>query len=187
MDNSDAHLLGLIKIGNKQAFDTVFLKYFNVLHRYVISIINEKDDAEEIVQNVFYRIWTKRSQLKDEGFLKSFLYRSVRNESLNYIKHQKVRNKFGIHYGDNQNDSGNLTSEILVMELRREIYAAIDELPERCQAVFQLSRFEQMKYSEIAKELNISVKTVENHMGKALKILRVKMAEFLVLFFLLIK
>ncbi|MGA9652126.1 RNA polymerase sigma factor, partial [Pedobacter sp.] len=85
MENNDTHLLELIKNGDKRAFDEVFLKHFKSLHAYAFAIIKEKDDAEEIVQNVFYKIWTRRSQLKTDGFLKSFLYRSIHNESLNYI------------------------------------------------------------------------------------------------------
>lgn len=185
LENNDTHLLESIKNGDKWAFDEVFLKHFKSLHAYAFTIIKEKDDAEEIVQNVFYKIWTKRSQLKTDGFLKSFLYRSVHNESLNYIKHQKVRTNFNVRYvRDIQQDTGNLNSEIMVTELEKNIHAAINELPEKCRNVFQLSRFDQLKYQEIAKALNISIKTVENQMGKALKILRLKVVDLLILVFL---
>lgn len=184
LENNDTHLLELIKNGDKRAFDEVFLKHFKSLHAYALAIIKEKDDAEEIVQNVFYKIWTKRSQLKTDGFLKSFLYRSVHNESLNYIKHQKVRTNFNVRYAGNiQQDIGNLNSEIMATELEKNIHAAINELPEKCRNVFQLSRFDQLKYQEIAETLNISIKTVENQMGKALKILRLKVVDLLILVF----
>ncbi|WP_426326247.1 RNA polymerase sigma-70 factor [Pedobacter sp. R-06] len=188
MESNDTNLIGLIKSGNKQAFDEVFLKHFKSLHAYAFTIIKEKDDAEEIVQNVFVRIWTKREQLKTDGFLKSFLYRSVHNESLNYLKHQKVRSNFNVHYADAvKNDTGNLNTEIMATELEKNIHSAINELPEKCRNVFQLSRFDQMKYQEIADALNISIKTVENQMGKALKILRLKVVDFLILIFILLK
>lgn len=188
MESNDTNLIGLIKSGNKQAFDEVFLKHFKNLHAYAFTIIKEKDDAEEIVQNVFVRIWTKRAQLKTDGFLKPFLYRSVHNESLNYLKHQKVRSNFNIHYADAvKNDTGNLNTEIMATELEKNIHSAINELPEKCRNVFQLSRFDQMKYQEIADALNISIKTVENQMGKALKILRLRVVDFLILIFILLK
>ncbi|MDQ0969553.1 RNA polymerase sigma-70 factor (ECF subfamily) [Flavobacterium sp. W4I14] len=188
LESNDTNLIGLIKSGNKQAFDEVFLKHFKSLHAYAFTIIKEKDDAEEIVQNVFVRIWTKRAQLKTDGFLKPFLYRSVHNESLNYLKHQKVRSNFNVHYADAmKNDTGNLNTEIMATELEKNIHLAINELPEKCKNVFQLSRFDQMKYQEIADALNISIKTVENQMGRALKILRLRVVDFLILIFILLK
>lgn len=188
MESNDTQLLGLIKSGNKQAFDEVFLMHFKSLHAYAFTMVKDRDDAEEIVQNVFVRIWTRREQLKTDGFLKSFLYRSVHNESLNYLKHQKVRANFNVHYVDAvKNDMGNLNTEIAVTELEKNIHSAINDLPEKCRNVFQLSRFDQMKYQEIAAALNISVKTVENQMGKALKILRHRVVDFLILIFILLK
>ncbi|WP_316785276.1 RNA polymerase sigma-70 factor [Pedobacter frigiditerrae] len=185
MDSHEINFIALIKSGNKQAFDEVFLKHFKSLYAYAFTIIKEREDAEEIVQNVFVRIWTKRDQLKTDGFLKSFLYRSVHNESLNYLKHQKVRSNFNVHYTDTvKNEVGNLNTEIMATELEKNIHSAINELPEKCRNVFQLSRFDQMKYQEIADALNISIKTVENQMGKALKILRLKVVDFLILIFL---
>lgn len=181
--NNDIELINLIKSGNKHAFDEVFLKHFKSLHAYAYTIVKDRDDAEELVQNVFVRVWTKRDQLKTDGFLKSFLYRSVHNESLNYLKHQKVRSKFNIHYAGAANEVGNLNTEIMATELERNIHSAINELPEKCRAIFQLSRFDQMKYHEIAAALNISIKTVENQMGKALKVLRLRVADFLLLIF----
>ncbi|SDC54312.1 RNA polymerase sigma-70 factor [Pedobacter soli] len=188
MESNDTHLIGLIKSGNKQAFDEAFLIHFKSLHAYAFTMVKDRDDAEEIVQNVFVRIWTRREQLKTDGFLKSFLYRAVHNESLNYLKHQKVRSNFNVHYADAvKNEMGNLNTEITVTELEKNIHSAINDLPEKCRHVFQLSRFEQMKYQEIAAALNISVKTVENQMGKALKILRHRVIDFLILIFILLK
>jgi RNA polymerase sigma-70 factor (ECF subfamily) len=143
-----------------------------------------KDDelAEEIVQNVFCRIWEKRSQLKTDGSLKSYLYRSVHNESLNYIKQQKNRANLQVYYGGkNEETSAQASEKVMVTELETHIQQALNELPEQCRTIFQLSRFEQLKYQQIADQLNLSIKTVENQMGKALKILRVKLAEFLAL------
>jgi RNA polymerase sigma-70 factor (ECF subfamily) len=141
-----------------------------------------KDDeqAEEIVQNVFCRIWEKREQLKADGSLKAYLYRSVHNESLNYLKHQKTRTAFQVHFNNNEDETaGEASEKIMVTELDGHIQKALNELPLQCRIIFQLSRFENLKYKQIADQLNLSVKTVENQMGKALKVLRLKLAEFL--------
>lgn len=187
LEYTENSLIELIRNGDKKTFDQVFLQYFNSLHAYAYQIVKNSDDAEEVVQNVFFKIWTRRSQLKADGFLKSFLYRSVHNECLNHLKHQKVRSNFNVHYSEaDENSMGNLNEDIMASALEKSIHNAINELPERCRAVFQLSRFDHLKYREIAEVLNISIKTVENQMGKALQILRLKMVDFLILVLLLI-
>lgn len=179
MEHTDNHLIPFIKKGDKAAFDTVYLNYFKRLHQYATNFIKNQDDAEEIIQNVFCRIWEKRTQLDAGGYLKSFLYRSVHNECLNYLKHENVRSTFKIHHNQTSVNEQDLSKEILAVELEKQIHLAINELPTQCRIIFQMSRLEQLKYNEIAKELNLSVKTVENQMGKALKTLRLKLVDFL--------
>lgn len=180
MENEDIRLTELIRKGDKPSFDRVFLKYFKNLHAYAMKFAGEKDMAEEIIQNVFCRIWEKRGQLKADGYLRAFLYRSVHNECVNYIRHRKVRSSFQVYYaGKPELNESNLAEELGASELERRLYAAINELPEECASVFQMSRFEQLRYGEIAAELNIPLKAVEYQMGKALKILRIKLADFL--------
>lgn len=180
MENEDIRLTELIRNGDKPAFDRVFLKYFKNLHAYAVKFAKDKDMAEEIIQNVFCRIWEKRRQLKADGYLRAFLYRSVHNECLNHIRHQKVRSSFQVYYtGKPGLSESNLSEELSASELERRLYAAIHELPEECASVFQMSRFEQLRYGEIAAQLDIPLKAVEYQMGKALKILRLKLADFL--------
>ncbi|WP_276345587.1 RNA polymerase sigma-70 factor [Daejeonella sp. JGW-45] len=180
MENEDIRLTELIRKGDKPSFDRVFLKYFKNLHAYAMKFAGEKDMAEEIIQNVFCRIWEKRGQLKADGYLRAFLYRSVHNECVNYIRHRKVRSSFQVYYvGKPELNESNLAEELGASELERRLYAAINELPEECASVFQMSRFEQLRYGEIAAELDIPLKAVEYQMGKALKILRIKLADFL--------
>lgn len=186
MNHTSDPLLALIKQGNKHAFDQVFLSHFKRLKAYASTWIRDPDEAEEIVQNVFVRIWTKREQLEVDGILNAFLYRSVYHECLNYLKHQKVRAAFSLHASHKATvKTGNLTDEIMASELKKHIYSAINDLPEKCRQIFELSRFNNLKYHEIAGVLNISIKTVENQMGKALKVLRLKVADFLILILLL--
>jgi len=183
LESNDNQLIELILAGDKLAFDRVFIKYFKNLHAYAFKLINDRDNAEEMVQNVFCRIWEKKHLLKIDGYLKSFLYRAVHNECLNFIKHQKVRSSFQTHYTTKQEDTeSDLSKELAASELRRQLFMAIGELPEDCASVFQMSRFEQLKYHEIAAQLNIPIKAVEYQMGKALKIIRLKLVDFLPIF-----
>lgn len=175
--NNDS--LTLIRQGNEAAFERVFKLYFKNLHAYAYTFIKEDIIAEEIVQNVFFRIWEKRDQLQIDDSLKAYLYRSVHNESLNHIKHQKVKSSFQEHYSNHAETSNDASATMIASELEIQIQKAINELPQQCRIIFQLSRFEQLKYQQIADQLNISVKTVENQMGKALKVMRLKLVEFL--------
>jgi RNA polymerase sigma-70 factor (ECF subfamily) len=182
VEYSESTVIDLLREGNGQAFEKVFRLYFKSLHSYAYTFMKDDERAEEIVQNVFCRIWEKRSQLKTDGSLKAYLYRSVHNESLNYLKQQKNRASLQVHYGGKGEESSVQASEkVMATELETHIQQALNELPEQCRTIFQMSRFEQLKYQQIADQLNLSIKTVENQMGKALKILRVKLAEFLTL------
>lgn len=180
MEQNDNYLIELIKNGNESAFDKVYLKYFKNLHTYAQNFTKDNDTAEEIIQNVFCRIWEKRHQLKTDGYLKSFLYRAVHNECINFLKHETVRSSFNVyHTNQMKHTESDLSTEILASELEKQMHSAINELPDQCRLIFQMSRFEQLKYQQIAEQLHISIKTVENQMGKALKILRIKLADFL--------
>ena len=170
----------LISQGDKKAYEQMFKTYYQTLCNYGCSMLKDMDEAEEVVQNVFYNLWQKRESLQISSSVKSYVYRAVHNDCLNKIKHGKVRKIYADDYKSTVGSSYEDSSKILeAKELAIRINEAIDSLPEQCGNVFRLSRFEQLKYSEIAEELNISVKTVENHMGKALKILRERLKEFL--------
>ncbi|WP_069660463.1 RNA polymerase sigma-70 factor [Arcticibacter eurypsychrophilus] len=170
----------LIKEGNEIAFEQVFKEHFKQLHSYAFSFLRDEIMAEEIVQNVFCKIWENRDQLKLNSSLKSYLYRSIHNESLNYIKHHKVKAAYELYYINHVEEGYHHTEEkVMVSELEKHISLALLTLPQQCRTIFQLSRNDQYKYREIATHLNISIKTVENQMGKALKILKTKLVEFL--------
>ncbi|MEE1944752.1 RNA polymerase sigma-70 factor [Pedobacter sp. KR3-3] len=179
MESNDNHLIGLIKSGSQTAFDTAYLNYFKQLQRYAFTFTKDNDEAEELIQNVFCRIWEKRTQLDANGQLKSFLYRAVHNECLNYLKHQNVKLSFNNYQQENASITSDPVKEMAAQELEKQLYLAINELPGQCRTIFQLSRIEQLKYQQIADQLNLSIKTVENQMGKALKTLRLKLVNFL--------
>lgn len=180
MELSEKSLIASLKKGDELAFETMFKSYFNSLYNYACTILKNESAAEEVVQQVFYKIWEKRDAMPEEMMLKAYLYRAVHNESLNVIKHRKVRAGYHMYAVSNTNDTtNNAHHKVNMAALQQALHKAMNELPEQCRTIFQLSRFEDKKYKEIADELHISPKTVENQMGKALRILRARLADFL--------
>lgn len=170
----------LISQGDKKVFEQVFNTYYQLLCNYACSMLKDIDEAEEVVQNMFFNIWTKRESLQVNTSIKSYIYRATHNDCLNKIKHGKVRTVYAQDYKSSMNIQDHDSAQVLqAKELGNTINKAIDTLPEQCGLVFKLSRFENLKYQEIAERLDISVKTVENHMGKALKILRSELKDYL--------
>jgi len=166
-------------------FEQVFKLYYKNLHSYVCAMLKEETYAEEIVQQVFFKLWERAENIAISGSVAAYLYKAVHNESLNHLKHQKVKSSHQLHVAYRMRDEVEAAPKTLqAKELEKKIHNALQELPEQCRTVFQMSRFEEMKYREIAERLHISVKTVENQMGKALKILREKLVDYLPLLFL---
>jgi RNA polymerase sigma-70 factor (ECF subfamily) len=168
---------------DEESFEAVFKTYFKALHAYAMAILKESETAEEVVQSVFLKLWERRETLEISSSLKAYLYRAVYHDSLNHIKHLQVKRKHWdhAHYEMTQGKPEQVGEQIKGQEneLYERYHLALEKLPEKCRMVFNLSRFEELKYQEIADRLEISIKTVEAHMGKALKTLRVELAEFL--------
>jgi len=172
---------------DETAFEQVFKTYFKRLHAYAFTILRDEEEAEEMVQQVFFKLWERNENLSLTGSVSAYLYRAVHNESLNYIKHQKVRSNHQLHVAYSmKNEVEHPAKKVMAGELEKKIHSALNELPEQCRTIFQMSRFDELKYREIADKLGISVKTVENQMGKALKLLREKLADFLIFILLFI-
>lgn len=164
-----------------QEFEKLFKANFNALHAYAFSILKDEDLAEEIVQGMFLKFWERRHHLNIQS-IKAYLYKSVYNDSLNHLKHEKTKHKYHVFTKNSMNsENEDASSRMQLSELQHQIGKAMAQLPQQCRTIFQLSRFEELKYREIADQLGISVKTVENQMGKALKILRYQLADFLIL------
>jgi len=182
---SDAENYRAIIEGNQPAFEMIFKTYYKPLCHYAYSFLNDKNEAEEVVQTTFIKIWEKKNELSVQSSLKAYLYSMVRNGCLNVIKHEKVKQLHAKWHVQETERSRDLVEEkVLSNDLESKIYLAMKALPEQCRLVFQLSRFEELKYQEIADQLQISVKTVENQMGKALKIMRTQLKEYLPLYVL---
>ncbi|WP_341225937.1 RNA polymerase sigma-70 factor [uncultured Arcticibacterium sp.] len=179
-ETEQSYLLEIRK-GNKSAFKRVFDTYYADLSRYAFSMLKRQEEAEDLVQQVFVNFWEKREQTIISGSLKSYLFRSVHNQSLNLIKHEKVKASYVQHsqFFDIKYQS-DVEETLEGKELEIQIAAAIETLPKQCQKIFVMNRMESLKYKEIAEQLGISIKTVENQIGKALKILRSSLAPYLV-------
>lgn len=166
--------------GGTTLFEDVFKSHFKNLHAYACTIVKDDVMAEEMVQNVFYKIWERKAHLSIQTSLTAYLYRAVYNESLNYIKHLKVKTAYQSYATTRMNQhTDNAEKKVLLGELEERLRTALQELPEQCRTIFQMSRFEELKYQEIADRLGLSIKTVENQMGKALKLMRLKLIDFL--------
>lgn len=167
------------------SFEQLFKSHFKALHAYANVILKDDDDAEEIVQNMFLKFWEKRDLLNVQTSLKAYLYKCVYHDSLNFLKHQKIKTKYQDFAGYTMNDQHlPASSKVEMTELEYNLSLALNKLPEQCRTIFQMSRFEELKYKEIAERMGLSIKTIENQMGKALRILRLELADFLSLILL---
>ena len=182
MEHIEAGFAEKLKTNKAVAVEELFTTYYQQLCNYACYFLKDMDESEEVVQGIFYQLWEKRNSTEITTSIKSYLFASVRNNCLNRIKHMKIRNE----YRDNvirssEKSSDNAMHKVISKELEEQIKKAIDGLPEQCGVIFKLSRHADLKYAEIADHLEISVKTVENQMGKALKILREKLKVYLIL------
>ena len=185
MDKIDASLGTYDK--NETTFEQLFNKHFRELHAYAFSIVKDWDNAEEIVQGLFLKLWEKNEWAHIQTSIKSYLYKSVYHDSLNYLRRQNIHLRYQNSTAYSMKTYINDTAgKLKLSELEQHLQLALNKLPEKCRAIFYLSRFEELKYQEIADQLAISIKTVETHMGKALRILRIEMKEFLPIIILML-
>ena len=185
MQWDDAGIIRSLKDRDEQVFGRLFKTYFKQLRNYAFSFVQEQALAEDIVQTVFFRLWDRIEGLNFSDSVAAYLYRAVYNESLNAIKSSKVRRSYLSRVQRHMShQTDNALKKLQLNELEKKLREAINELPEQCRTIFQLSRFEELRYRDIGERLGISVKTVENQMGKALKILRARLIEFLPLLML---
>ncbi len=158
----------------QELFDQCYQPVCTTIHRFI------KDHAlvEDLAQEVFVRFWEKRHTLQINSSLNGYLRRMAINEALGHLRRKKVYIE-ELDPQTNNETAPDVEKQLLHSELEDEIRAAIDNLPPRCRTVFQLSRFEELTYQEIADKMEISIKTVENQMGKALRVLREQLQQYL--------
>lgn len=176
----------LLKTGDITAFEMLFRTYYQPLCNYAYTFVQNRDEAEEIVQSTFLSVWEKRENLEIRTAVKPYLYAMVRNACLNVLKHEKIKQQHAaVELAVAEKSVESVTRTVMASELETKIYEAMERLPQQCRLIFKLSRFEELKYSEIAEQLDLSVKTVENQMGKALKIMREQLKDYLPLLIVL--
>jgi RNA polymerase sigma-70 factor (family 1) len=177
---SDNDIVVALRAGEEKVFEDVFRSFYPALCRYAESIVKDDAQAEDIVQQVFVTIWEKRLSITFHVSAKAYLYRAVHNRCLNFLEQGKVRQLY-VSETVKQEEPMSAAADAAgdQMELQSRITRALSKLPEQCGLIFRLSRFDEMKYAEIATHLGISIKTVENQMGKALRILREELKEYL--------
>lgn len=172
MKNSSVNVHDLFDDDFDKAINQLFNEYYGDLCRKAFRIINNKVSSEDIVQDVFFKLWENRKKIQIQTSLKAYLNRMVFNESISYLR----KNKELINFSDNieiEDVNTNIADKrVEHKELRKIIDSAINKLPPACKTIFLLSRIDELSYKQIAEKLDISIKTVENQMGKALRILR---------------
>lgn len=172
-----------IRQGKTEAFRQVFMSYYPRLVRYAGRFIDNSEEIDDILQECFVRLWERRHTLNTMS-LSAFLFTMVRNECINYVRHQVVVNNFQAHYLRQLSGMealyhldfmNNSEQEILYKDLVAHVNRIMETLPKRTQEIFALSRFEGLKNKEIAGRLDISVKVVERHIRRALKVFRAQL------------
>jgi len=166
---------------DKVLFESLFKQYFEPLCAFAKSYVYDLEASKDIVQKAFINLWNNKEKIDSDKPVKSYIYTSVRNLCLNYIRDNK---KFKSQILDFDTVDENLfTAEsdaLEVDELQIKIDNAISALPDKSRQIFEMSRFEDLKYRQIAEKLGISVKSVEAHMTKALKALKVDLEAYIV-------
>ena len=171
--DDDKALLASIKNDNKLAFDALFRKYYTPLSRFAYKLNGSETAAEEAVQEVFINFWEHRHHLEVSKAVISYLFQAVRNKVYEQFRKVRTRAKYEEEYAVNiQEHEEQQESDLSNYEIACMVWNAVEQLPEKCKEIFQLSRDEGLTYNEIAAHLNISSKTVENQMGIAFKKLR---------------
>ncbi len=174
----DTDITGRIRNGDVGQFESLFRSSYVSLVRYAKTLIKDHDTAEEIVQDLFFRLWKDKEKLNIESSLNGYLFRSVHNKCLHYIEHNRVVERHAEEMAYQQTETQESPSDILnYKELQDKVASILERLPDRCGKIFTMSRFEGLKYTEIAEKLSVSIKTVEANMGRALKEFRKELTQ----------
>jgi RNA polymerase sigma-70 factor (ECF subfamily) len=170
-----------IKLGDEQAFELFFRKFNTRLCAFANKFLADPEEAQEVVQDMFIKIWEAHVDIDPENSLKSYVFKTVQNLSINRLRRKKTESRYleiyKLIYIENQEFSAH--ESLLGRELETHIVHSIKKLPSGCRKIFELSRSEGLKYKEIAESLHISVKTVEAQMSKALRSLRIELTDYI--------
>jgi RNA polymerase sigma-70 factor, ECF subfamily len=180
----DQGLLEAVSRSDEAAFDALFRTWYAPLCRYASGLTDgDLDEAEDVVQQVFIKFWEQRAGLTVHWSVKAYLYKMVHNRCLNRLRDARIRDQYKMRQAQVlENSFESAGAQVAEQEVNERLRRALTALPPQCRQVFELSRFEELKYREIADHLNISIKTVEAQMGKALRVLREHFADYLMTF-----
>lgn len=177
-------LIVRLKEGDQTAFELLFHFYYPGLVIYASQLTADRSEAEEIVQDFFVRFWQMHQGLIPGDSLKNYFFSSIKNRSLNFLKHKKIEEKYLKQMMELSNQHLAYKPDLYVVsELQDTIKRGIDKLSPKCREIFIKSRIHGLKNEEIAEELNISKRTVETQISKALKIMRVELKDYVGLLF----
>ncbi|MCG8580109.1 MAG: RNA polymerase sigma-70 factor [Bacteroidales bacterium] len=177
---NDIELIRGIERGDEAAYQELFLKYYTQLVVFARKVVIDDDLARELVQDVIVNFYEKRGDIKIHSSLKAHLYQSVRNRCLNQIKHSQIRRDHHANiYLTEKNSEAYIDDKLEETELEQKIFSIIQTLPAQCKKIFEMSRFEGVTNQEIADKLELSKRTVETQISKALKVLRTNLAGYL--------
>lgn len=175
---ADQFLLEELKTGNTRAFDKIFNDNYPNLCRFAFTIVHDEDNAHSLVQNIYVKLWENRETIPQVDHIVPYLTRMVHNHCINFVIRESRNVKLSALSEDAQ--TTDITEKQLELnELEEKLVIALAALPQRCKMAFEFSRFENLSNKEIAKNMGISVKGVEALIGRALKLLRVSLAEYL--------
>lgn len=186
-ESNDTEILKILKTDDEEAIKLLYDKYWKILFIAAYNVLKDKESSEDIVQEVFVNIWKKRAELNINSSVKSYLYSAVIYRCYDYLR--KTKKRIQVDLGEHLEQTKYYTNpetKLLYKELVAYIEAVIQELPEKCRAVYRLSREDGLTHKEIAEKLNISVRTVETHIFKATKVLKRAFGATAVLLFLLL-
>ena len=172
MKEEEIQLIEGLKAGEEEAFHSLFERYYLTLSAFAGKYLNDIEVARDIVQDLFVHLYEKRHTLLITASLKSYLYQSVQNRCMNHLNSLKRRDDHHQNIGRTGDHATELEEQIMATELEQKIFQNINELPEQCKKIFLMNRMEGKRNGEIAASLNISKRTVETQISKALKILR---------------
>lgn len=176
---TDQELLDRLRRGGEDAFDTIFRTYYAPLVGLAEGILRQRAVAEEVAQEVMVELWRRRETLSVQESLRAYLFRATRNRALNHLRHERVERRGEAFLAGESSAPAAAPAHLAEEEIDGALREAVGSLPERCREVFELSRVQGLRYAEIAEVMGISVKTVEAQMGKALRVLRERLAPWL--------
>jgi RNA polymerase sigma-70 factor (ECF subfamily) len=178
LDKQNKQIVNSIQTGKIEDFEALFKQYYAPLVVYACKYVSDADLAREIVQDFFVKFYEKRHSFTIDVSLKSYLYRSVYHCCLNFINQRNMQDRHIRNIDLERDEEDNLENEIYTVELQQKIFDIIESLPAKCRRIFKMNRLEGLKNEEIAKQLNLSKRTVETQISKALKILRNKLSGY---------